>query len=53
MKRQSVIKFLGVLLDENFTWKSHISCIEMKISTNIGLLYKSHYFLNKQCTKQL
>ena len=53
IKRESVIKFLGVLLDENFTWKSHISCIEKKISTNSGLLYKSHYFLNEQCTKQL
>ena len=24
IKRETVIKFLGVLLDENFTWKNHI-----------------------------
>ena len=41
-------KFLGVLLDENFTWKPHIKYIENKIAKNIGLLFKAKPFLNKQ-----
>ena len=53
IKRESVMKFLGVLLDENMTWKNHISCIENKISKNIGILYKVRGVLNKMCMKQL
>ena len=32
------IKFLGVLLDENLSWKTLIKYIENKISKNIGIL---------------
>ena len=53
IKRETVIKFLGVLLDENFTWKNHIDYIQNKISTNVGLLYQSRYFLDEKSTKQL
>ena len=38
------IKFLGVLLDENLSWKTHIKYIENKISKNIGLLFKARPF---------
>ena len=38
IKRENLMKFLGVLLDENMTWKNHISCIENKISKNIDIL---------------
>ena len=33
------IKFLGVLLDENFLWKDHIKYTENEISKNIGIYY--------------
>ena len=42
------IKFLGVLLDENLSWKTHIKYIENKISKNIGILFKARPFLNKK-----
>ena len=38
---------LGVLLDENITWRPHIKCIESRISKNLGnlgILYKARYF---------
>ena len=42
------IKFLGVLLDKNLNWKAnwktHIKCIENKISKNIGILFKARSF---------
>ena len=47
------MKFLGVLLDENMTWKNHVSCVENKISKNLGILYKARGLLNKKCMKQL
>ena len=36
-KTQS-IKFLGVMLDKNVSWKYHIKTVENKLSKNIGLM---------------
>ena len=36
IKRQSSIKFLGILLDENVSWKEHMKLTENKIAKNIG-----------------
>ena len=53
IKRETSIKFLGVLLDENLTWKPHIEIIKNKISKNIGIMYKARCVLNTNCLKQL
>ena len=47
-KTQS-IKFLGVMLDKNVSWKYHIKTVENKLSKNIGLmkdLYKTKYIFH-------
>ena len=44
VERVESVKFLGVLLDENLSWKDHIKYIENK---NIGLLYRAKLFLDK------
>ena len=49
IKREESIKFLGVLLDKNVTWKEHLKYIESKCAKNIGLLYKAKHHLNKKC----
>ena len=41
MKRESSIKFLGILLDENLSWKEHLKLTENKIAKNIGLIFKA------------
>ena len=41
------IKFLGVLLDQNLSWKDHIKYIENKVAKNISLLYRAKLFLDK------
>ena len=46
--RTEPIKFLGVLLDENLSWKTQTKYIENKISKNIGILFKARSFLNKK-----
>ena len=38
MEMVKSIQFLGVLLDENLSWKDHIKYIENKVAKNIGLL---------------
>ena len=39
-KRENFVRFLGVIIDENLTWKNHIEVIENKISKNTGVLYR-------------
>ena len=38
IKRENSIKFLGVIIDENLTWKNHIEVVENKMSKNFGVL---------------
>ena len=47
IKRQSSIKFLGILLNEYLSWKEHLKLTENKIVKNIGLIYKAKPYLNK------
>ena len=48
IQRTESIKFMGVLLDENLSWKEHIKYNENKIAKNLGLLYKAKHYLNKR-----
>ena len=36
--------FLGVVLDENLTWKSHICNVASKIYKSIGITFRSSFF---------
>ena len=53
IKRTNSFRFLGVILDENFTWRPHINNIESKISKNIGILCKAKQYLNFESLKSL
>ena len=46
IKRENSIKFLGVIIDENLTWKNHIEVAENKISKNTGVLYRASRLLD-------
>ena len=37
--------FWGVILDENLSWKSHISHTANKISISIGVIFKASFYL--------
>ena len=39
------VKFLGVIIDENFSWKDHINIVENKVSKDLGWLYKTKDYL--------
>ena len=45
LNRVSSTKFLGVIIDENLTWKNHIDAISKTISRNIGMLTKLKHFV--------
>ena len=40
IKRVTETRFLGVLIDEKLTWKSHISAMKAKMSRYVGIMYK-------------
>ena len=45
--------FLGVFLDDNLTWKPHISLLASKLSKSIGLTSRSRFFLSTQSLRTL
>ena len=48
IQRTESIKFWGVLLDQNLSWKEHINYNENKIAKNLGLLCKAKHYLSKR-----
>ena len=46
IKRENSVKYLGVIIDENLTWKNHIEVVENKISKNTGVLYGASHLLD-------
>ena len=47
------IKFLGILRDEQLSWKNHISIVENKVAKNIGSLHKAKNVFSKGGLKTL
>ena len=45
MEHKSYIKYLGVLIDENLSWKNHLDCVITKISKTIELIAKLRHFV--------
>ena len=45
VESESSLKFLGVWIDENLTWRNRIHTVKNKISKNSGLLYQEKHFL--------
>ena len=46
LKQSSVVKFLGVYLDEHLTWKHHISFVCKQIAKSVGILFRSCFYLS-------
>ena len=45
LSRVNKTKFLGVLIDENLTWKDHIDAISKTMSRNVGMINKLKHFV--------
>ena len=53
IKREHVLKLLGVFINENLSWKQNINVGSSKASKSLGILYKSRDASSRQCLKQL
>jgi hypothetical protein len=51
IKQASYVKFLGVLIDHDFSWKNHISSVQKNIIKSAGLIAKLRHFTNKNSLK--
>ena len=51
--RVSETMFLGVFLDDNLSWKSHISLLASKLSKSIGIMHKPRFFLSTHSLRTL
>lgn len=48
IERTHEIMFLGVLIDEQLTWKSHIEHVKKKVSQTVAVLHKVKGLVNKR-----
>ena len=46
--QKDCIKYLGVLLDKDISWKQHIQQVNLKISIGIGILAKARHYVPPQ-----
>ena len=51
--RVEEVVFLGVILDQNLNWKSHIHNVATKISKSLGIIYKASFCLNEASLRTL
>ena len=51
--RVKEVTFLGVILDEHVTWKSHIHNVARKVSKAVGIIYKSSFCLDNSSLRIL
>ena len=51
--KKSYIKYLGVMIDENITWKPHIAFICSRLARNAGIFLKLRHYISLVQLKQL
>lgn len=45
LNQVTVVKYLGLYIDQHLSWSNHIQCLTKKISPVIGILYKISYII--------
>ena len=53
LKRENCIKYLGIFIDSNLSWKTQVGHISKKIKRSIGVLSKIRYYVNARALLQL
>ena len=53
IKSENSMKFLGVIIDENLTWKTQVELVENKILKSVGTLFKAVRSLNSKSLRSI
>ena len=48
IERKHCVKYLGIHIDENLKWKSHIESVASTLSSNIGVMGRAKYLLSSR-----
>ena len=48
IKRLSVTKCLGVMIDDKLTWKHHIDLVKSKLSRSSPIIYKASFLIERR-----
>ena len=51
IEEKNYTKYLGIYIDKNLNWATHIQHINNKISKNLGILFRLHHFLTLNTLK--
>ena len=43
LKIELCIRYLGIIIDSNLTWKEHVACVVKKIRRSVRILSKIRY----------
>ena len=53
LQEKECTKYLGVILDNKLTWKSHIDQTHFRLSKGIGILYKLRQYVSQSALRSL
>jgi hypothetical protein len=53
LQQTESIKYLGVNIDQNLSWKVHINTIAKKIAKNVGLLSKIRHYVDLDTLRKI
>lgn len=53
LKQEKCIKYLGIYIDSNLSWKPHVEYVSKKIRRSIGILSKIRYYVDINVLIQL
>ena len=53
LKQKRVTKFLGVFIDDKFTWSEQVNYVLKKVNRNIGIIWRTRNSLNQGAKKLL
>ena len=48
IKRVSVTKLLGVMIDDKLTWKHHIDLVKSKLSRSCAVMYRASFLIYRR-----
>ena len=48
LKREYCIKYLGIMIDSNLSWKKQVECVVKKIRRSIGILSKIRHYVRQE-----
>ena len=48
IKRVSVTKFVGVMIDDKLAWKHHIDLVKSKLSRSCGIMYRASFLIDRR-----